>query len=85
MPNFIGQINQSVETNITIKCCISRSHWNNKKIYIATDDNKNIITFNSNLTFPVNQNWKLHGKVKRHRVFNKQKQTHIQDWYLSLC
>jgi hypothetical protein len=86
MSNHIGKISHDISVNITITGFISRKHWeNNKKIFIATDVYKNIITFNSNISFPVGQTWNISGKVKRHNTFNGQNQTHIKDWYLSLC
>jgi hypothetical protein len=86
MSNFIGKISYDISTNITIAAFVLRPHWkNNIRIYIAKDINNNIITFHSNVAFPINQRWIINGKVKRHHIFNGQKQTHITDWFLTLC
>jgi hypothetical protein len=86
MSNFIGKISYDISTDITIIGFIIRKHWkNNTRIYIAKDNNNNIITFHSNVAFPINQTWNINGKIKRHHIFNEQKQTHISDWHLELC
>lgn len=83
MSNWVGNIGEHIALEVISKGYIHRPAWKeNHNLVLFEDKHGNIISIMSAAKFKPGQKWTLDGKIRRHNMFNGQKQTHIASWGL---
>lgn len=91
MSRFVGQLGKFITAKVRVVKKLHRTSWGykpnsktdeiTKYLYVLSDPDGNILTITTpSSAFKPGEEWKLVGRVKRHKEFNGVAQTHICRW-----